>query len=215
MKKLINFSILFLLFAALSSCFKRNDETSGQTYISGKITEFGTGKAVSNATVVILKASVGALFSQGGELIPLDTVYTDSGGNYAYDYATEDKFRYAIQVFKIGYFESDKHNGNIINDPGKNKMNIILKPKGYIRFYLKNTKPFDSYDRIAFGGNWNGSLQDDIFIGDDINEVQIREVESNTYSKFYFYVTKNKIQIETRDSLYLKAADTLNYKFQY
>jgi hypothetical protein len=91
------------------------------------------------------------------------------------------------------------------------KEDIILQPKAWVRYHIKNVNPLNSGDRIkvhAFDYSFVGTKIDTTILSDGI-------YGGNQYNNIYWYVTRNYILKPFKDSVFIKGVDTLDYYIKY
>ena len=198
MKKLLFFS-LSILFFAITSCEKDNS-----TSIEGRVLEEGTNKPLPNKMVYIYRTE--SVFLGSYSEYSVDTIFSDSNGNYKW--MTPDKGTDVLSIKAIDPLYFTKITQTI--NSGKNKgKNLFLQPKAWIRYHVKNIKPFDDNDRIKTG------FLDSPLYGQNINDSFMVQGGGNQKNFVYWFVTKNSKKIEYRDSIFVKGLDTLNYNINY
>ena len=90
----------------------------------------------------------------------------------------------------------------------------MLDPEAWILFHIKNVNPFDSNDNLRYGGFIEGgSPQDNI--GDNIDLWELRKSYGNKNIPLSWWVTKNNITNQYRDTIYSPARDTMVYEIFY
>ncbi len=198
MKKLI-FLLLSILSFAITSCNKDNS-----TSIEGRVLEEDTNMPLPNKMVYIYRTE--SVFLGSYSEYSVDTIFSDSNGNYKW--MTPDKGTDVLDIKAIDplYFTKITYSINTGKNKGKD---LILQPKAWIRYHVKNTKPFDDSDRIKTG------FLDSPLYGQDINDSFMVQGGGNKKNFVYWFVTKNNIQKEFRDSVFIKGLDTLDYNINY
>jgi hypothetical protein len=197
MKNLIFLSLSFLL-SALTSCEKDNT-----TSIEGKVLEEGTNTPLPNKKIYIYNTE--SVFLGSYSEIPIDTILSDSNGNYRW---VTDRKGEVINLKAIDTRYNTKNTATV--NPGSNKgKDLFLIPKAWIRYHIKNVNPFDGSDQIK-----TGFLGSPLY-GQNIDDSFLIQTIGNKKNFVYWFVTKNKIQKEFRDSVFIKGLDTLDYNINY
>ena len=209
MKKSFNLLAIILIIVFLASCHKDENLTS----IQGYVVEEGSNIRLPKKKILIY--TVDAVFLGPYSESAIDTIYSDDTGHYKWELKGDNSGRsYLAKVIHPNYqitIPVGFYSGNVA------KKDIIVQPKAWIRFHVKNTNPFDSNDQIkAPGALGNGS--DYNFYGTMIDTAYIEKYRffaGNQKNQIFYIVIKNNIKKIFEDSLYIKGVDTVDYQINY
>jgi hypothetical protein len=207
MKKVAFLSILAMSMIAFFSCSKQ-----GSTQIEGQVIEKGSNKPIANAKVVISQCVKGDGFGSSAICIEIDTVLTDSKGNYMYSNDEKDAINYRLSVYKDNY--SMEVFQTAPAGQSSNKIDFVMRAHAWVKFHVKNITPFDENDRFAL--LVFNSSSDGIFMGTKIDETFVHGIfTGNFYNKINYSVKKNNLYKQISDSIFCKPLDTVFYEIKY
>ena len=209
MKKSFNLLAIILIIVFLASCHKDENLTS----IQGYVVEEGSNIRLPKKKILIY--TVDAVFLGPYSESAIDTIYSDDTGHYKWELKGDNSGRsYLAKVIHPNYritIPVAFYSGNVA------KKDIIVQPKAWIRFHIKNVNPFDEYDQIQAPGSIGNSSAYN-FYGKKIDTSYLQEdtgYSGNKKNVIRYLVTKNNIKNQFYDSLYIKGVDTVDYQINY
>ena len=198
--------IAIIVFCICSFIFSSCEKEWGKTEITGTVQD-NAGKPVQGATVFLYEDDLNFDFDIG-EII--ETTETDAAGKYTFKFDAGRKNSYQVKAAKDRYSEGGNTN---VEKGDENILNITIIPEAYLKLRIKNVNPYDQYDRISISAVFNYSPN--IFIGSSVDTFMLGEVYGNQYKEIIWWVTKNNIKIEYKDSVYCLPFDTAIYNINY
>ncbi|MEI6821536.1 MAG: hypothetical protein WCL51_06350 [Bacteroidota bacterium] len=209
MKKLIK--CIFLLILLASSCKKDANNTITNSIIYGTIVDSVTGKPVEG--VKILKI---AYYLTGSNTIDTTlTTTTDNEGKYSLNVsvATVDADRIYFNAVSDRYcFNRISYTSGTINE-----CNMRLVKWGYLKFYCKNTSPYNSYDDlwidVITANGFDGYYTN--FVGTNVDRTTIIKVIGNRSHELHWEITKNNISTNKYEEIYFTGGDTVSRSILY
>ena len=208
-------SMLAIALVLISSCRKQeswshSDQLTNETIIEGHVRD-PWGKPLPGAQVRCMVTAGIPYVNTWNYWLPVVT--TDSNGYYRFhDKDTRDVFQYDILPPLLdGYYEGG------IKFAGPNFRKTIdfeLRPHAWIRVHFKNVNPVGPNDLIV----WNISSFSPIgasFLGPMIDESWTFMGAGGSLSPMVWWVTKDGIKKEIRDTVILPGHDTLYYSIEY
>ena len=202
MKKSFNFLIIILTIGFLASCHKDENLTS----IQGYVVEEGSNVRLPKKKILIY--TVEAVFLGPYSESVVDTIYSDDTGFYKWELKGDNSGRsYLAKVIHPNYritIPVGFYSANVA------EKDIIVQPKGSIRFHIKNVNPFDSSDEIVI------NAFDEHLWGVNVDKTLISSsFAGNQKNSIWYIVTKNNVKKQFNDSLYIKGIDTVDYYINY
>lgn len=159
MKKLIQFSIIFLLLSFSYSCTKNQDEDF--SFVEGFVVEYNSKKPIPNACIIIQYCN-GGDFLGSFSCSNVDTIYADANGHYSYRKdISADEFRaggassFFLVPSKKGYF-SQIPEDYVMPTRGAGKKDMMLYPQAWLRVHVKPVNKYGSFDSFELGGLYSG-----------------------------------------------------------
>lgn len=214
---------LFLLISLLTvaitifSCKKEDDEN---IIISGTVTNPQNGRVISGVNVYLDgKILDGGVFNDNYSEIASGT--TDASGKFEIKTAYQVVSSYRIRAFKTNYFDAS----NIISSESIQKgsnytNNLSILPAGWVRLNINNVVnlPGDEihYKYAGTPQSCYDCCSNEYLIGTGNYHATYKcKVVGNSYSKFYWTVTRNGIINPFTDSVYCAAFDTTVFNLGY
>lgn len=213
MKSEIKLILLISLFAAAITVFSCKKEDDENIIVSGIVTNPQNGSPISGVNVYLDgKILNGGVYNDNYSGIASGT--TDASGKFEIKTAFQVVSSYRIRTYKINYFDAS----NIISSESIQKgsaytNNLSVLPVGWIRLNINNVVNWPN-DEIHY--KYTGTPQscydccnNEYLIGiGNYHATYKCKVVGNTYSKFYWTVTRNGIINPFTDSVYCAAFDT-------
>ena len=185
-------------------CEKELDHTIAE----GQVVDAVTGKPVAGAAVAVMEKE-NWNFSGGYKQIV--TTYADGDGRYSLSFNTRDDYNYSLAGVKEGsYFTSSDYVS--VKKNRKNKVNVPLTPKAWLKMHIKNVNPVNEHDIVKIvepGGSRP------FFRGQSIDTVFIQAVNPVFPVKIYYWSTKGGITKEKKDTVSCPPLDTTHYYINY
>ena len=202
MKKSFNLLAIILIIVFLASCHKDENLTS----IQGYVVEEGSNIRLPKKKILIY--TVDAVFLGPYSESAIDTIYSDDAGHYKWELKGDNSGRsYLAKVIHPNYritIPVGFYSANVA------EKDIIVQPKGSIRFHIKNVNPFDSSDEIVI------NAFDEHLWGVNVDKTLISSsFAGNQKNSIWYIVTKNNVKKQFNDSLYIKGIDTVDYYINY
>ena len=185
------------------SCKK---DKSGPTYVTGVISEKGSGNPIGSATIFLGRNDKNSFSSTTIQTI--QTVSSNSNGEYSIKYEEDDNYVYYITVRRLPYYESSYYTPR---KGEKNILNIALSCPGYVKLKIKN---ITGADRIAIGYPCTTSCD---FYGTSVDTItEAMKININENLKFYWLAYKYGVDT-TKDSanVSIPAFDTTIFNLNY
>ncbi|MEI6766495.1 MAG: hypothetical protein WCM76_12730 [Bacteroidota bacterium] len=197
-------SILFLFFG----CEKEKINNNQRTIVTGKLTDAYTKKPIKNGNVRLYNSAL----EYGSPISKLDSVYTDTQGEFELDFNAEDNTKYWLEISHSDYIMTVK-----CPSLGPGEFEILdfqIWPNGYLKFHVKNINPVDSEDKVWVGFGYG---QDYFFTGHgtSIDTTLIIPVISNVKYILNCFSEKNNHLYDHGDQIYGPPCDTLYYNIYY
>ena len=211
MKKLVLFTFLIL---SMIACQKQEplrhpDQLKDETIIEGYVRD-PWGMPLPGAVVTCSVLAGKAYQNTWNYWLP--AVTTDQNGYYQFHHTdTHEVIGYEVEANLAGYYtpgsrQAQKHWHNI--------RDFELRPHAWIRVHFKNVDPKGPADLII----WNISSFIPIgasFLGTNIDESWTFKGAGGSESPMVWWVTKDGIKKEYRDTVILPGHDTLHYLLEY
>ncbi|MEZ4927299.1 MAG: hypothetical protein R3A50_13560 [Saprospiraceae bacterium] len=200
--KTTKFLITLLLIIFLLAC-KRDPAI---TTVSGVVTEYGTGKPISNVEVFVLCNTSDPFGPQlPGNLV--DTMFTDAQGHFYREYPEMDFCLAAYLAFyKPGYYV---HNDVDIST-GENYFEVVLDAEAWLKVI---TVPDLGIEHLFIGGDFLGAAGYEVFSNNGIqSEVFMNKGNRN---KIIRWRPWGEINQTIEDTIYLSGHDTTTYTIHY
>ncbi len=194
--------IIIALFALITGC-KKTDVNPSQ--VSGQVLEYGNNKPIPYAYVHLLKFVSGDILGGGG-YNTIKTIQTDSIGSYTFDLDPHQIYYIEAQALKDYYIPDD---ATLVNNE---RINLTLIPSSTFAAHIVNAHPFNNEDKFAITG-FTYVLP--TLIGRQVDTTVYTGVYGNTMHSFYYYVEKNGIEVQYRDSIYCPAHKTTVFEIRY
>lgn len=185
-----------------------------ETNVWGEVKDGSTGSSIGGATVYLLETK-NSCFTCSGSTI--QRTVTGSSGVFYFDFTAHDGYSYDVAAEANNYFSNLGTGGVHLTAGQKNKLQVPLQPKAWLKIHLKNTSPFDIYDLISVSGEWNGSNWFNYY-GTQVDTIVSGcpvIVTGNRNIKNYWNVTKNSVQSSYNGQIYCPRFDTTLYKINY
>jgi hypothetical protein len=192
------------------SCKKDAIPTSAQ----GRVTTLGTETPLAGIAVTLIEDNYGGgvLGGNGGYNGPIKTVHTDQDGYYHIDHTCNPSTAYWVE-----FETAEGHFGPIQKQavyPGQNNtINMKQIPFAYVRLHIKNVNPYNVYDKFNYlldPGGGGG------FDGPGIDVITTRRTAGNGNVLLYYTAIKNgQLVVDSKDTLFIPAYDTLDYQIFY
>jgi hypothetical protein len=208
MKNLIMALMALTLPLFWTSC---DDGMLDYTKISGIVRDAGKGTPIPDAKV-ILYIKEGIAFNSGPGF-PIDTIISDANGYYEYVFNHELGYIYSVQAEKTGYWEVEPTSDFI--EGKETEVNLHIYPLAWLKIHVKNVNPFDENDLLtAYTNHLTGSSPENSY-GINIDFIVIQEIKGNKKVPLIWWVTKNNIYQEFRDTIYCEGHKTTEYELFY
>ncbi len=150
MKKIL--FILAIITILMGAC-KRDNAT--ETTIDGRVEDATTSAPIAGAKVALVK-------DDGSQAAIVKYMVTDANGQFNFhNFAVENNFDYWLIDNKAQYLDVYSSTGNYAYSVRLGKKNtpiITLQPTGYLKVFIKDLAPIDTfkYIDIVYGHNSNG-----------------------------------------------------------
>ena len=208
--------ILLVISLMMMSCGK------GTTHVSGTVFEKGSNKPVANASVIFSECVPGDGTGASAICIDVETVVTNAQGEYVFEKDSGNATEYRIRAEKRNYGKPTEVFQTASAGKCTENINFTLPAFAWIKFHVKNVNPFDDSDYIAAPGALNYA-DEYYFFGKNVDKYYVlgNKYVGNSYfvgnslAEFYWNVSKNGITKKYKDSIFIKALDTLNYEIKY
>ena len=204
-KNLILF-LLLLVFFTFSNCKKINEQLH-ETSVHGIVADDNTGKPIAGAIISVFSFDPDIVNSGKNIWFTI----TGNDGHYEYRFHAKNKLHYTVSGFKV----VDCYNfGAATLKLGKvNEINMADGSYAELNLHVKNTSPIDKNDKICLSsGCWNiGCLT-----GKNVDYNQLMEGNcGNTKIQISWVVTKNNINSNYSDSIFLKPCIVNDFYINY
>jgi hypothetical protein len=211
MKKIPMFILWLVVLLVVASCDDNIPELLPHTIVKGRVLEYGTNEPVENAEVVLYERISTGAFS--GTDIRVDTAITNAAGQYSFQY--EDSGKFGLSASAETYFETNGIEYSNIRNKERNTRNIVLDPVAALELHIKNVNPFDENDLLtAYTNSIIGAAPENSY-GTGIDFKVTQQVRGNRLRPMIWWVTKNGIYQEFRDSVYCQAHELTQYEIFY
>jgi len=198
-------TIAAVLLTALTACSKDNAIHTWE----GKVLEYGTMKAVPNATLYLQTIS-GSILGPGISKT-IDSTISDHNGYFKFTFLDEP-YSYRIRGSAEQYFQNDV--SRIQNNKNTNK-DLVLDPFAWLKVYIKNTSPIDQNDFFSWGLNSAVSCSKG-FSGMNIDTFHFCENRGNREHNTKYAVTKAGLgRKEFTVNYFLGSRDTTEIFIEY
>ena len=200
--------ISYFLFPLLSTiCLLACKREPAITKVSGVVTEYGTGKPISNVEVFVLCNTSDPFGPQlPGNLV--DTMFTDAQGRFYREYPEKDFCLAAYLAFyKPGYYV---HNDVDIST-GENYFEVVLDPEAWLK--IVTIPDLGGNGVLVAGSNYYGGSGYYSYSheGEQYN-VFLTKGNEQKYLRWY---TGNNYEIKHQDTIFLNGRDTTTYTIHY
>ena len=184
---------------------------SGTTIIEGRVLEYGTNEPVENATVTLYERVSTGTFS--GTDLAVETIITDASGRYSFE--SEGLGLVGVNATHDNYFEPNMitYDGIVYND--KNNVDIVIDPHAWLKLHIKNVNPFDENDLLTSYSNPIVGASPENSYGQNIDFYTTQKIRGNKNKHIIWWVTKNNIYQEFRDTIYCEGHKTTEYELFY
>jgi hypothetical protein len=218
MKKLIQFSIFFLLFSFSYSCTKNQDEDF--SFVEGFVVEYNSKKPIPNARIII--QNCGGEFLSSFSCSNIDTIYSDAKGYYSYrkDLIGDEVYSGAASNFlvpsKKNYFPYTLED-YAMPTRGNRKKDMVLTPEAWLRVHVKPINKYGNFDLFELRG---------LYAGDSGGFSSINKI-GEYYTPYYkqagndsttIYWTINKeggIETKFEKKVYLTSTDSTTFELLF
>lgn len=198
------FRIICLIIIAIGFSFFscKKDKNLNKVILTGNVYEVGTSVRIPDALITVLRADADAFTSASYHSFM--TTNTDNNGNYSLNFDYDDNYKYIMYSSDNGiHFNSDNQSIN----KGETQINIPQYTISYLSIHLKNTSPFDAYDKIA--------IYNSVWWGTDIDTVMFGQWRGGTTETVNWRVTKNGIQQHYNQTVLIPISDTAFININY
>ncbi len=207
----MNFTNFFgraLLLISVSCYVSACNKNSKETIVSGKVLEINSGKAVSNADVVIFQKERTV---HNTIYTPIDSTKSNVNGNYSYQSILANK-NYVIKAFSQSTFNSLEGIGRIedinIQPCQVQTKNIEVWGHAWLQVRFLDTSGADLLNINPFGTSSGYSIMKDDYSTTDM-------VLGNDTTTLYCYKYYGSAQEKFNVSIYCNAHDTANLLVEY
>ena len=211
--KLSKLSLIICCLIIIAGCNKNNEY---YTTVNGKVLEFGTNIPIEGAKVFLYGGIPdGDLSNPGAILEKIDSFITNPDGSYSFAF---DAKSYPIREMSVKedlYFPIKIGDVILRIYTGKdNEIDIIMNPHAWLNIYIKNTIPYDEFDRLGVWGSWGGGNVFEVF-GENVEDSKTILVKGNKELTIFWSVTKNGIKTSYQEPVICPAHDTTSFEILY
>ncbi len=199
--------IAFSLLISISSC-DDNEPVLQPTTVKGQVLEYGTNTPIPYAKVRLLRQE--AIWGGGGSTSVYDTLSTNVNGFYEITFPESANYIYMFDAIKDGYYELVNPKDDFLPNR-ENNMNIILDPLAWLKIHVKNVNPFNDQDYM----NINGIVNYGPWYGRNIDEAFIKEARGNHENKLVWFITKDNVNTNHQELIYVPKGDTTLFELFY
>ena len=175
MKKLLFISLSILIISFLASCGKKN-----YTSVEGQVLEKDSNKGVANAQVIFSECVPGEGTGSSAICLDIETVLTNAQGKYIFTKEKDDATYYRIRAEKTNYGKPVEVFQTANAGETSKNLNFTLPAFAWIKFHVKNVKPFDDNDLIIAPGS-SATGFDYRFWGKSVDTIYILPAFGNLY----------------------------------
>jgi len=196
---------LLAIFLGFLSCIK--DRLGDTFYVEGRVLEYGTGKPVPNANVVLWSAR-GEFLGPVSKVV-LDSVRTNEKGAFriSYTHTIDSKF---LTANGSNYFQSEEV--DLVNADGL-KRDITLDPHAWVKVKVVHESPIGEYDRISM--RYQTCTPDFIHIIEKETEIICMKPGNREHEFEYLKTPTSQAGERIKFSQYLPGHDTTEYVIQF
>ena len=188
--------ILFILIINCYSCYNVDNDNTQFSRIEQTLVSSETLKPLAGFKVYLLNFGV-----------TIDSTITDKNGYYFFDVFSISQNRdYSVRIATKLYEQDSEYNSDKV---------LYLTPLSWLRIHVKNSSPFDEYDRIELRDF--PKYEKIEFKGKNVDTTFIKKiVYQNEYLKNIGYeIRKNNKAFYTKVNLNLKNFDTIAININY
>lgn len=214
------FAIALLCTGALFGCKKKDPI---EITVTGTVTDLKLGGPVGGAVVTLkVREIVNGTYSNS--FTTIESATTNSSGNYSFTFENRTASDYKLVVVIDNYFSFEEiKNPESLSTSQSNTWNAGVYPMAWYKVNLVNGNPYDEFDEILYQ-NMSGTntcagccnSNQEIFVGDAVNETLECVLHGETWLKFQWVVTRagapNSVDV---DSVFCTAFDTTEYNLVY
>lgn len=212
MNFLINRKLLLtVFFISILTTFSCHKDSPVSPYPTGVVLDATTIKPVAGAWVLLVEYEICYSWLCPEKVVGEDT--TDNLGHYVINYNLKNDYGYYLRVIAPRYFDSGRvGNGKLDKN---NFDHIYLQPEAFLKVFIKNTTPYDLYDKILVGSYGTPSGGGGEFQGINVDTLTIARTLGNATEKIEWWVIKKSDTTKYSTSVYCPAFDTTVYQLNY
>ncbi len=204
--------IAFSLLISISSCDDNEPVTLTETIVKGIVKDAGKGTPLENATVVLIKQEWSV--QSGGFSSIEDTIRTDINGAYEFRFRENRSYDYYISAYKDGYWELSSP-ALVPESYQENIMDVHIYPYAWLKLHVKNINPFDDNDLLTAYTHPIVGASPQNHYGRSIDFYVRQEVKGNKDIPLIWWVTKDGMYQEFRDTILCEGGDTTLFELFY
>ena len=217
---LLNRLIVLLAPVLLISFYSCKKPSTAHITIEGYISD--ANGPVSDAQIQLsVKEITSGTYSN--TVVVFHTDYSNSDGNYCYDFEAYNAIEYKIDVTGLNRFsQSLTLDADELKRNDVNTYDFELIPQGWYKIFIENTSPVDSLDLLQYQitssqPNCNSCCENTIsvYVGDTVNTSDKCMTIGNATLNISWIVTKNGFSSSYSNSINCNAGDTAFYYLNY